>query len=80
MKPVPGGNRGGREAGVRLRRGVNGSFTSWPQNGKAGGEGPRRPTRRRIEMVRVLIFLPLIVVIIEVKVKIIRKPIIRKTR
>jgi hypothetical protein len=55
-------------------------FTPQPQNGKTGGERPRRPTRRRNEMRYISIFLPLILVILEVKVKIVRKPIIRKTR
>jgi hypothetical protein len=67
-------------------RDLNGSFTPGLQNGKAGGEQSRRLTRRRIESMRYLIFLPLIVVILEVKVKIIRcrlvfrKPTIRKAR
>jgi hypothetical protein len=36
--------------------------------------------QKEVEMVRNLIFLPLIIVILVVKVKIIRKPILRKTR
>jgi hypothetical protein len=82
MKRRRGGNRGRRGAGVRLGRDVqvNASFTPWSQNRKAGEDGPRRLTRRKHEMRIVSIFLPLIVVILEVKVKIIRKSIIRKTR
>jgi len=47
-------------------------------------EYPRRPTRRRTEVVAHLIFLPLMIVILEVKVKIrivvIRKTMVRKQR
>jgi hypothetical protein len=73
------GNRGNRAAGVTGGRG-NGLFTHWPQNRKTGEEWPRRFTRRRKEMRIVSTFLPLILVILEVKVKIIRKTTIRKTR
>jgi hypothetical protein len=59
---------------------VNGLFTRWPQNRKTGEDQPRRFTRRRKEMPKVSIFLPLIIVILEVKVKIIRKIVVRKTR
>jgi hypothetical protein len=59
---------------------VNGLFTSWPHNRKTGGDWPRRFTRRRNEMHKVSIFLPPIGVILEVKVKIIGKTIIRKRR
>jgi hypothetical protein len=79
VKRRRGGNRGDRVAGVKLGR-VNGLFIRWPQNGKTGEERPRRFTRRRKEMRIFSIFLPLIVVILDVKVKIIRKTIIRKTR
>jgi hypothetical protein len=47
---------------------------------KPAGKRPRRLTRRRNEMRTISIFLPLIVVILEVKVKITRKLIIRKPR
>jgi hypothetical protein len=47
---------------------------------KPTGNEPRRLTRRRSEMLTISIFLPLIVVILEVKVKITRKSIIRKAR
>jgi hypothetical protein len=47
---------------------------------KPAGKRPRRLTRRRNEMRHISIFLPLIVVILEVKVKITRKLIIRKAR
>jgi hypothetical protein len=47
--------------------------------GKPAGMVPPA-NQRRFEMTAHLIFLPLILVIIDVKVKIIRKPIIRKKR
>jgi hypothetical protein len=47
---------------------------------KPAGKWPRRFTRRRNEMSKISILLPLIVVILDVKVKIIWKPIIRKKR
>jgi hypothetical protein len=52
------------------------------KTGKPAGADPRRFTRRRNEMSTVSIFLPLIVVILELKVKVIviRKTIIRKQR
>jgi hypothetical protein len=59
---------------------VKGFFTPWPQNGKTGEDRPRRFTRRRKEMSQVSIFLPLIIVSLVVKVKIVWKPIIRKKR
>ena len=55
-------------------------FTPGPQNRKAGGDRPRRLTRRRNEVPNISIFLPLIIVILKVKVKIIRKSILRKRR
>jgi hypothetical protein len=69
-----------REVGSGLAGSVKGFFTPWPHNEKTGGDWPRRFSSWRKEMSYVSIFLPIVVVILEVKVKIIWKPIIRKTR
>ena len=53
------------------------------ENVVAGEDCPRRLHQEEVEMLRNLFFLPLILVIFEVKVKIIRiirKPIVRKKR
>jgi hypothetical protein len=56
---------------------LNASFISWPQKGKAGGNNPAgSPEEDEIRYIS--IFLPLIIVILEVKVKITWKTIIRK--
>jgi hypothetical protein len=55
-------------------------FTRQRQNGKTGGEGPRRFSRWRNEMRKISNFLPQILVICDVKVKIVWKLIIRKRR
>jgi hypothetical protein len=65
---------------MRQTRRINRSFTPRSENRKAGEDWPRQLTRRRNEVHTISIFLPLIVVILEVKVKIIRKPILRKKR
>ena len=53
------------------------------ENAKAGEDPPRRLTQKEVEMLGKLFFLPLILMIFEVKVKvvwIVRKPIVRKKR
>jgi hypothetical protein len=69
-----------REPGSRLSGPVKDFFTPRPQNEKTGGEWPRRFSRWRNEISTVSNFLPWILVILEVKVKIIWKVTIRKRR
>jgi hypothetical protein len=68
------------EAGSGLPGRIKGFFTPWSHNQKTGGDRPRRFTRWRNEMPTISNFLPWILVIFDVKVKIVWKVIIRKRR